>query len=168
MKIGIQEEGKEKQIFFTFKDASEATGISSTVIWKFIKNKNKGHDKFVRKSDQNVFIIQEENEIPFIQIDGENFFSIQEILEKFGISRTLLPDQSTPEEKKNHFLDCEEISHHVTGISLAFEEFIDLLRQHQMQEKIYQKIKGKKRSANFKKYDAIIGDEEMINIAKNV
>ena len=37
-----------------------------------------------------------------------------------------------------------------------------------MQEKIYQKIKGKKRSANFKKYDAIIGDEEMINIAKNV
>ena len=103
MKIGIQEEGKEKQIFFTFKDASEATGISSTVIWKFIKNKNKGHDKFVRKSDQNVFIIQEENEIPFIQIDGENFFSIQEILEKFGISRTLLPDQSTPEEKKKSF-----------------------------------------------------------------
>ena len=48
MKIGIQEEGKEKQFFFTFKDASEATGISSSIIWQFISNKNREHDKFIR------------------------------------------------------------------------------------------------------------------------
>ena len=29
MKFSIQEAGGEKQIFFTFKDASEKTGISS-------------------------------------------------------------------------------------------------------------------------------------------
>ena len=55
MKIEIQEEGKEKQIFFTFKDASVATGIPATTLLHFIKNKKRKNDKFVRRCDRKVF-----------------------------------------------------------------------------------------------------------------
>ena len=72
MKIEIQEEGKEKQIFFTFRDATQATGIASSTIAKYIKNKKS--NRFTRQLDRKVFIIQEEKEEPFIQVDGENFF----------------------------------------------------------------------------------------------
>ena len=38
MKFSIQEAGGEKQIFFTFKDASEKTGISSKNILRVLKS----------------------------------------------------------------------------------------------------------------------------------
>ena len=51
MKFSIQEEGKEKSIFFTFKEASEQTGIPISNIWRVLKRENK---KFKRK-DGKVF-----------------------------------------------------------------------------------------------------------------
>ena len=51
MKFSIQEEGKEKQIFLTFKEASEQTGIPISNIWRVLKRENK---KFKRK-DGKVF-----------------------------------------------------------------------------------------------------------------
>ena len=41
MKFSIQEEGKEKQIFLTFKEASEQTGIPISNIWRVLKRENK-------------------------------------------------------------------------------------------------------------------------------
>ena len=60
MKIEIQEEGKEKQIFFTFKEASLATGIPATTLLHFMKNKKRKSDKFVRRCDRKGFFIREE------------------------------------------------------------------------------------------------------------
>ena len=98
MKFSIQEEGKEKQIFFTFKEAQEKTGLPSKTIWRVLKS---GNIKYFRRADKKVFWIQEEEQEPFIQIDGEDFFSAEEIQERFGLSRTVFFNQLC--KKKNSF-----------------------------------------------------------------
>ena len=57
MKFSIQEAGGEKQIFFTFKDASEKTGITSKNILRVLKS---GRNKYFRRSDKKTFWIQNE------------------------------------------------------------------------------------------------------------
>ena len=90
MKFSIQEEGQEKQIFFTFKEASTATGIPSKVILRVLKSVQ---PKYVRRADKKVFWIQKEEYEPFIQVDGEDFFTAEEIRETFGLSRTVFFNQ---------------------------------------------------------------------------
>ena len=82
MRFSIQEEGGEKQIFFTFKEASEKTGISSKRIAQTLRS---GRNKYFRRADKKTFWIQNEDETPFIQIDGEDFFGTDEIQERFGV-----------------------------------------------------------------------------------
>ena len=103
MKFSIQEEGKEKQVFFTFKEASAQIGIPSKVILRVLQTRN---PKYVRRSDKSVFWIQEEDTEPFIQIDGIDFFTADEIQQTFGISRTVFFNQLC--KKKTHFLDFQE------------------------------------------------------------
>ena len=109
MKFSIQEEGKEKQIFLTFKEASEKTGLPSKTILRVL---NSERDKYFRRVDKKTFWIKEEDEAPFIQIDGEDFFTAEQIQERFGISRTVFFNQLA--KKKTHFLDSQEKSHEVT------------------------------------------------------
>ena len=52
MKFSIQEEGKDKQIFFTFKEASEKTGILSKRIAQTLRS---GRNKYFRRSDKKLF-----------------------------------------------------------------------------------------------------------------
>ena len=96
MKFSIQEEGHpgepapEKQIFFTFKEASAQTGLPSKVILRVLQS---GQIKYVRRSDKKAFWIREEEEFPFIQVDGEDFFTAEQIQERFGLSRTVFFNQ---------------------------------------------------------------------------
>ena len=104
MKFSIQEEGSEapdKQIFFTFKEASEKTGISSKRIAQTLRS---GRNKYFRRSDKKTFWIQNEETTPFIQIEGEDFFSADEIQERFGLTRTLFFNQLA--KKENSFPGC--------------------------------------------------------------
>ena len=71
MKFSIQEEGHDKQIFFTFKEASAATGLPSKVILRVLQS---GQNKYVRRSDKKVFWIRGEETEPFIQL-MEKIFS---------------------------------------------------------------------------------------------
>ena len=52
MKFSIQEEGQEKQIFFTFKEASAQTGLPSKVILRVLQS---GQIKYVRRADKKCF-----------------------------------------------------------------------------------------------------------------
>ena len=63
MKFSIQEAGGEKQIFFTFKEASEKTGLTSKNIARVLKS---GRNKYFRRSDKKTFWIQNEEITPFI------------------------------------------------------------------------------------------------------
>ena len=71
MKISIQEEGTEKQVFHTLKEAVEAIGIPSPQIYKILK---RGDPRYKRRSDKKVFSIQEEKDEKLCSIDGEDFF----------------------------------------------------------------------------------------------
>ena len=134
MKFSIQEEGGDNQIFFTFKEASEKTGLTSNNIARVLKS---GRNKYFRRSDKKTFWIQEEDTDPFIQIDGEDFFTAEEIQERFGLSRTVFFNQLR--KKKTHFLDSQEKSHEVTWKSLILEKLIELMQKNEMEQRIAQK-----------------------------
>ena len=134
MKFSIQEEGGDKQIFFTFKEASEKTGLTSKNIARVLKS---GRNKYFRRFDKKTFWIQEEDTDPFIQIDGEDFFTAEEIQERFGLSRTVFFNQLR--KKKTHFLDSQEKSHEVTWKSLILEKLIELMQKNEMEQRIAQK-----------------------------
>ena len=131
MKFSIQEEGQEKQIFFTFRDASEKTGLPSKTIYRVLKS---GNNKYFRRADKKTFWIQEEDTDPFIQIDGEDFFTAEEVQERFGVSRTVFFNQLA--KKKTHFLDSQEKSHEVTWKSDGLEGFLSRLRERDLAEKL--------------------------------
>ena len=131
MKFSIQEEGQEKQIFFTFKEASAQTGLPSKVILRVLQS---GQIKYVRRADKKVFWIREEEESPFIQIDGKDFFTAEEIQERFGLSRTVFFNQLC--KKKTHFLDSQEKSHEITWKSPRLEKFLSKLKEKDTVEKL--------------------------------
>ena len=153
MKFSIQEEEKEKQIFFTFKEASATTGLPSKTILRLLQSGNK---KYVRRADKKVFWIQEEETEPFIQIDGEDFFTAEEIQERFGLSRTVFFNQLC--KKKTHFLDSQEKSHEVTWKSPRLEQFLDRLKNQAMTEKVFF-TEGPNRKRNFKKACCILKED---------
>ena len=131
MKFSIQEEGHDKQIFFTFKEASAQTGLPSKVILRVLQS---GQNKYVRRTDKKVFWIQDEEEFPFIQVDGKDFFTAEEIRETFGLSRTVFFNQLS--KKKTHFLDSQEKSHEVTWKSPRLETFLSKLKEKAVVEKL--------------------------------
>ena len=137
MKFSIQEAEGDKQIFFTFKEASEKTGLTSKTIARVLRS---GRNKYFRRSDKKTFWIQSEEESPFIQIDGEDFFTAEEVQERFGLSRTILFNQLC--KKQTHFLDSQEQSHEVTWSSPCLEAFIDVMKKAKMHEKIHTAIRG--------------------------
>ena len=131
MKFLIQEEDQEKQIFFTFKEASAQTGLPSKVILRVLQS---GQIKYVRRADKKVFWIREEEESPFIQIDGKDFFTAKEIQERFGLSRTVFFNQLC--KKNTHFLDLQEKSHEITWKSPRLEKFLSKLKEKDTVEKL--------------------------------
>ena len=145
MKFTIQEEGKGKQVFLTFKKAEIATGISSSNILKVLKRQNK---KFKRKYDGKVFLIQEEKDEKLCSIDGEDFFSFGEIKNRFGISPTVFLNQIS--RKKKHFLDKDEISHFVKDFSPEMEKLCDLQKIRFVDENIV-KLRGNHHTLKKKK-----------------
>ena len=159
-KFSIQEEGKEKQIFFTFKEASEKTGIPSKTILRVLKS---GRNKYFRRSDKKTFWIQNEETFPFIQIDGEDFFTAEEVQERFGLSRTVLFNQLC--KKKTHFLDSQEKSHEVTWKSDDLEKFISLLKEAKMGGDVAMAICRGKRKANKKVFAEI--EEEALSFIED-
>ena len=85
MKISIQEEGKEKQVFLTFKEAAASIGVPSPQIYNIIK---RGEPRYKRRSGKKVFFIREETDGKLCSIDGEDFLFFQQIKDKFGISNS--------------------------------------------------------------------------------
>ena len=137
MKFSIQEEGKEKQIFFSFQKASEETGIPTLNI-HYVLNKNK-KPVYRRRKDGVKFTIKKE-ETPFAKIDGKDYFTMNEIEEDFGITRTLFINQLA--KKKNHFLDRNEISHNVEK-SEDLKVYLDKFAQLRMCSKVMRKTNSR-------------------------
>ena len=130
MKFSIQEEGQEKQFFLTFKEASTQTGIPSKVILRVLQSRK---PKYVRRADKKVFWVRDEEQDPFIQIDGQDFFTAEEIRVAFGLSRTVFFNQL--QKKKTHFLDSQEKSHEITWTSPLLNFLFKTWKEKELVEK---------------------------------
>ena len=90
MRFSIQEEGKNKKIFHSFSAAQKETGVQNSVIEATLQRTN---SRYHRKSDNKFFLIQKEPQVKILTINGEDFFSLEEIQPKFGLSQTKLLNQ---------------------------------------------------------------------------
>ena len=152
MKFSIQEQGGEKQFFLSFQDAEKKTEISSLSIVRIIKSDK---DYFRRRSDKKVIFIRKENDEPFIQIDGEDFHSFEEIHERFGLKRQVFYKQLLKKGGK-YFIDAQGDIHKITQKSQLLE---NLIRDSQKLEMLARVMAIKKRC---KKMPAAFPKDEML------
>ena len=125
MRFQITEDGKTTK-YDLFSKAQENTRIKTCIIYRFLKYHPNG-GKYVRRSDKKVFLLKElmrKNFFPLIRIDGEDFFTFPEILDKFGLRSTKFVNQL----KKNHFgfLDSKGVPHRVDWMADIFSDLLDM------------------------------------------
>ena len=139
MIFSIQEEGKEKKIFFTFKDAEEATGIPSKHIWRIVKRKN---PKYIRRSDKIFFFIQNEDkkDEKMFTIDEEEITSFSQIGSKTRLKPIDFFNQIS--NKQKHFLDSNGIQHTIDWISPKIDYLFEALRQRDFALKVSKVVKN--------------------------
>ena len=144
MKFSIQEEDGEKQYFLSFQEAAKKTGISPLNIVRILRSDK---DYFRRRSDKKVIFIQREEDEPFIQIDGEDFKTFEEISEKFGMKRQVFYKQLISQGGK-YILDYFGKLHKVTKRSDTLEKDIDEHREIKMYDGIASLKKQCKKGAS--------------------
>ena len=107
--------------FHVFPPAERATGLHRQIIKTVL---DKGNTFYQRKSDGQLFAIRKEEPILVAKIEGEDFFSLEEIQEKFGVSPTKFLNQVLngkfmkkidwispelfPEKEKNLLVEMQE------------------------------------------------------------
>ena len=99
MEFQITTDGKITKYNY-FKDAAKDLDITSKTIHRFLNN-SVGGGKFQRRSDKKVFFIERTTQLleTIITIDGEDFYSIPQILKTFGLRQKNFLSQMA----KNHF-----------------------------------------------------------------
>ena len=90
MRFSIQVQDEPKMFFHVLPAAEKATGLNQQTISKVLERGNKVYH---RQSDHKLFTISKEDPILIAKIEGEDFFSLEEIHEKFGLSPTKFLNQ---------------------------------------------------------------------------
>ena len=91
MRFSIQEQNGKKMFFHVPAAAHKATGLHLTTIKTILERG--GNPTYHRKSDNKLFEIRKEDPIKLLVIEGEDFFSLEEIQAKFGLSPTKFLNQ---------------------------------------------------------------------------
>ena len=91
MRFSIQEQNRKKMIFHSPAEAHKVTGVHFTTIKTTLERE--ANPIYHRKSDNKLFEIRKEDPIRLIMIEGEDFFSLEEIQAKFGLSPTIFLNQ---------------------------------------------------------------------------
>ena len=91
MRFSIQEQNGKKMIFHSPAEAHKVTGVHFTTIKTTLERG--ANPIYHRKSDNKLFEIRKEDPIRLIMIEGEDFFSLEEIQAKFGLSPTIFLNQ---------------------------------------------------------------------------
>ena len=91
MRFSIQEQNEKKMFFHVPSAAQKATGLNLTTIKTILERG--GNPKYHRKSDNKLFVIQKEDPIKILTIEGEDFFSLEDIQTKFELSPTKFLNQ---------------------------------------------------------------------------
>ena len=92
MRFSIQEQNEKKMFFHSPAAANKVTGLHLTTIKTILERG--GNPTYHRKSDNKLFEIRKEAPIKILEIEGEDFFSLEEIQAKFGLSPTKFLNQA--------------------------------------------------------------------------
>ena len=90
MRFSIEIQNEPKMFFHSLPAAEKATGLNRKIIQDVLERGNKVYH---RKSDHKLFNISKEDPILVVKIEGEDFFSLEEIREKLGLSPTRFLNQ---------------------------------------------------------------------------
>ena len=92
MRFSIQEQNEKKMFFHSPSSSHKVTGLHLTTIKTILERG--GNPTYHRKSDNKLFEIRKEAPIKILEIEGEDFFSLEEIQAKFGLSPTKFLNQA--------------------------------------------------------------------------
>ena len=88
--ISVQVQDEPKMFFHSFPAAEKATGLNRQTIREVLERGNKVYH---RKADHKLFHISKEDPILIAKIEGEEFFSLEEIHTKLDFSPTRFLNQ---------------------------------------------------------------------------
>ena len=90
MRFSVQVQDEPKMFFHSFPAAEKATGLNRQTIREVLERGNKVYH---RKADHKLFHISKEDPILIAKIEGEEFFSLEEIHTKLDFSPTRFLNQ---------------------------------------------------------------------------
>ena len=90
MRFSIQVQDEPKMFFHVLPAAEKATGLNRQTIRSVLE---RGNGVYHRKADHKLFHISKEDPIFIAKIEGEKFFSLEEIHAKLGLSPTIFLNQ---------------------------------------------------------------------------
>ena len=90
MRFSIEIQNEPKMFFHSLPAAEKVTGLNRKTIQDVLERGNKVYH---RKSDHKLFTISKEEPILVAKIEGEDFFSLEDIHEKLGLSPTRFLNQ---------------------------------------------------------------------------
>ena len=90
MRFSVQVQDEPKMFFHSFPAAEKATGLNRQTIRDVLERGNKVYH---RKADHKLFHISKEDPILIARIEGEEFFSLEEIHTKLGLTPTRFLNQ---------------------------------------------------------------------------
>ena len=131
MKFSIKEAGSDKKIFFSFRMAEEETGIHKATLLRILRS---GQIYFRRRSDKKMFEIREESDEPVIQIDGKDYYKIEDIEKDFGLSKTVFTNAVFTQGGK-YFLDSNGEIHKITWKCSELEKIIETHKKNLISKK---------------------------------
>ena len=90
MRFSIQVQDEPKMFFHVLSAAEKAAGLNRQTIRDVLARDNKVYH---RKSDHKLFTISKEDPILIAKVEGEEFFSLEEIQTKLGLTPTIFLNQ---------------------------------------------------------------------------
>ena len=151
MRFSIQEQNGKKMFFHSPAAANKVTGLHLTTIKTILERG--GNPIYHRKSDNKLFEIRKEDPIRLLVIEGEDFFSLEEIQAKFGLSPTKFLNQVKNDQfaKKIDWISPELFPGNESETEKIDE--LEILREEMRSQ--FEKFQAEMRS-QFEKYQAEI------------
>ena len=139
MRFSVQVQDEPKMFFHSFPAAEKATGLNRQTIREVLERGNKVYH---RKADHKLFHISKEDPILVAKIEGEDFFSLEEIQTKLGLSPTRFLNQikSNKFAKKIDWISDELFPERNQQVKKS-DELVKLQEKFQMEiSKLQEKI----------------------------
>ena len=151
MRFSIQEQNGKKMFFHSPAAANKVTGLHLTTIKTILERG--GNPIYHRKSDNKLFEIRKEDPIRLLVIEGEDFFSLEEIQAKFNLSPTKFLNQVKNDKfaKKIDWISPELFPGNESETEKIDE--LEILREEMRSQ--FEKFQAEMRS-QFEKYQAEI------------